>query len=225
MEPENNFVAGETIGCRCGILGYSTQMTSIKNNSKAAPVTNFISLADVMERLETSRDPGDAWSALLDRLKTGVVETRAAVIRLIYRDGDSEVERDAKVDASVWAEYHNVRAVDPKAGRINAEYEHPDDGLVTVELHGLQLVEGDVADILRESKIDKRGRLPGAFWPAFAEELAVWAHDTGPPSLGTPVIGVIDQIFDRMSARGIEPPVSRTVQDAVRRAIERMQAV
>lgn len=182
----------------------------------------------------------DEWAAI-DELRllaaAGVVRTRAAAIR---RQGEEQPSwsEPGPLDPAFWmtliqdqAPADNVE--DWQAGRFRCR---PRDGDL-VEASG---VEFCVEDIRRwmpgfapemasqqedRSAATRRGRRPANWWPAFAEELAIYLHDQGPPpgegSEGSEQ--VIEAVLARLSDRDIT--ANRTsIQPVVVAALRRLRA-
>ncbi|MFC3175411.1 hypothetical protein ACFOD9_14225 [Novosphingobium bradum] len=70
-----------------------------------------------------------------------------------------------------------------------------------------------------------KGRPAANWWPAFAEELAVYLHDSGPPQ-GTGTEGqseMLAEIFRRMNERGHGEPSRSTVQPVINAVLQRVR--
>jgi len=70
-----------------------------------------------------------------------------------------------------------------------------------------------------------KGRPAANWWPAFAEELAVYLHDSGPPQ-GTGTEGqseMLAVIFRRMNERGHGEPSRSTVQPVINAVLQRVR--
>lgn len=87
-----------------------------------------------------------------------------------------------------------------------------------------QLDKNTSVDPLLASRGGK-GRPPANWWPAFAEELAVYINDYGFPA-GVGQEGqskIIDDLFARLSQRGIAEPGRTSVQPVVRAVLSRIR--
>lgn len=167
---------------------------------------------------------GDEWQAMLDlRLyaKNGQLRSRARRI-----SGTQKIELDGLFWTN-WADDYGrpVAYEDWHNGRFEGR-------AVTGGSRHAYGVEFNVEDMRRlypNVQIDegrsRAGRQPAHWWPAFAEELAIYLHDEGPP----PGIGsegseqVIDAVLARLSDRDIT--ASRTsIQPVVVSALRRLRA-
>jgi|GEM_PF-1398735 len=116
---------------------------------------------------------------------------------------------------------------------------NPDKGEFRVYRHlvfGLRFNRRDIEEwfdlrpdtSLKEGAVIKapRGRKPAQWWPDFAEELAVYIHETGIPA-GEGAEGqsaVIAEVFDRLAKRGCTEPNRTSVQPVVRNLLKRLRS-
>ncbi|MEA1072186.1 hypothetical protein [Sphingomonas sp. LY160] len=87
----------------------------------------------------------------------------------------------------------------------------------------LRVRERDDKEASQTAATSARGRPSAGWWPAFAEELAVYVHDLGPPDSGGQAQMMRD-IFDRLARRGISEPGRSSVQPVIARVLRRLNA-
>lgn len=178
---------------------------------KASQNVRWLSLAEALARLASPANEEEAWARLARRLGTGSVRTRAAVMEERLHDYAAETSVDVSVPRSLWTHATTRSLVDAPTGTLEIGTALPEDNRpLTITLHGVQIVEADLADALGPPAAGRTarsaGRPLGSFWPFFAEELAVYVHDNGVPDSNTPLARVILEILDRMALGGQEQP-------------------
>lgn len=202
--------------------------TSPDHNDDASPIV-WIPLGSALERIVPHCDHADGMKRLMTLLRTATVRTRATVVEEQVADSDVEFSRDAPIARSTWFADFQHELVDAPSGVLELRGTVPDSNTPCIlRFHGLELVEDDLAGLLGpaqpRSYRSNAGRLPGKFWPVFAEELAMQAHDGELDDQNMSVAAAIKRIFDAMTARGHEVPSENAVRHTVGQVLGRIRA-
>jgi len=200
----------------------------------AKPVTSvpqWIPIVDAAELIrESAESTADAWTRLQVRLANGTVRTRATSCLSEWSDGwDATVQHDQPIPRSI------LLLDDLKLPTGNAEpivycsWRTEEQADLTVTLHGASLLLSDIEDMLRGAMPQKKrstaGRPPATWWADFAEELAVYIHDAGPPS-GTGATGqgtVVKAILDRLAKKRQDAPDRSSISPVVQNVLDRIR--
>jgi hypothetical protein len=162
--------------------------------------------------------------------------------------------KPSPVPIQFWLHYHdageNYRAFDPVSGDFRFTYSDCEYSLREGAAYGVHFerqglpplavpppewiasfvpLDGKVqseSEPLPISNATSKGRKPANWWPAFAEELAAYIHDTGLP-VGDGRDGqteVIDTIFARMVEQGKPEPSRTQVQPVINAVLTRLRS-
>lgn len=216
--------------------------------------TAFDALREQYEKSNFYADEEVCWRAandtLLRRLEAGQLPARAARASLSWDDGTSiehaEVppsDADGKVGlpANFWGYYKAAPAGRREGDWLSGDFSFVFRDNVSNEPF-IPTGRGFVIDLELDashlpqiaSKGEKAqpagtragGRPAASWWPDFAEELAVYIHDTGSPD-GEGHEGqstVIDAVFARMAEQGKPEPGRGTVQPVVNAVLRRIRS-
>ena len=204
-------------------------MTSkIVSQPNPTPPSEWLTLSDALHRISPPSSEAEAWDRLLVRMKTGVVGSVAKVIEETVLDDQPDISEDVPVSRSTWTHMSGFTLIDVSGGVVTAHGNLPDGGPpLTITMHGLELNEKHIADLLGPplATPTKRGpgRPHGPFWPIVAEELAVLVHEEGVPDHSVPIAQVVNQLLDRIAVRGLTPPSFGTIRPVVDAVLARLR--
>ena len=125
--------------------------------------------------------------------------------------------------ATAWAHMTHAQALDVGAGTVELRGTVPDDNRPwEIIVHGMT-IEGASIDkfLLSASSPPPRspGRPLGSFWPAFAEELAVFAYEDNIQDPTATVSLVTERVLNRMAERGEETPHPNSVRAVIAKVL------
>lgn len=178
-----------------------------------------------------------AEETIMARLEAGLIETCASYFQFFGLSGWEQESRDEAVPPSFWRDWNAATPIMREADWIAGDfrYEHSPEwssesvwGRVFNVRFANGSIPGAVVDPspLPAASASGRGRPPAPWWPAFAEELAIWLHDNGLPS-GAGTDGqseMIDGIFDSLANAGKPVPTRTTVQPVVNSVLLRLRS-
>lgn len=201
----------------------------------AKPVTSeqqWIPIVDAAELIRQSAESTeDALTRLQVRLANGTVRTRATSCLSEWSDGsEATLEYGQPIPRSI------LLLNDLKLPTNNAEpivcssWRAEERADLTVTLHGATLLRSDIEDLLLLGAMPQKrrstaGRPPATWWADFAEELAVYIHDTGPPP-GTGATGqgtVVKAILDQLAKKRPDAPDRSSIAPVVQNVLDRIR--
>lgn len=173
--------------------------------------------------------------SILNRSSSGMLLARARLFRK-YRGNGSEDVHDDTLPSDFW--HASQKGSDWAAGDFTVQvsdrhgyrYERWQAFGVMFERAGIEamLARPESTNALPEPTdrpSRQSGRRAAAWWPHFAEELAIYLHEEGMPD-GTGAEGqseVIDAIFTRMNHNGKTEPSRATIQPVVTAVLRRIR--
>ena len=199
---------------------------------KSLPNTTFgsaswLKLADVLSRLASPPDEVLAWERLLRLLKTGAIPARADILEEVIADYDPDITSGGEVPATVWAHMTHAQVLDVGAGTVELRGTVPDDNRPwEIIIHGMAIKGASIDKFLFPSSSPpprSPGRPLGSFWPAFAEELAVFAYEDNIQDPTATVSLVTERVLDRMAERGEETPHPNSVRAVIAKVLGRVR--
>ena len=187
---------------------------------------SFHEAVDLISQPNESFD--EAWFRLRDRIVIGAVRTHSEIRIEDFRDGSaSHVERDSPIPITIFScgeatFNHGLEESILFTGWL-LEEQIP----IYISLIGASICRADINDMLplpyRSVQRSFVGRPPSIWWADFAEELAFYIFDKGPPDRHGNGQGIVVQaVLDRMAERGCDIPDRSSITTVVQKVLDRI---
>lgn len=203
-------------------------MTSnIPGKRARSKAVKWLKLNHVLLNLSVPFDEDKSWQRLKQIIKTGTIAVRCDILEELEDDCESEFRKDFELRPSYIKEFGNAKLSDAEMGIVVIHTAAPDSNRpIVVTIYGMEISEKDIEGSLipTPQRVPRSpGRPKGAFWPDFAEELAVFAFEEGIADPNASVASVVDRVLDRMSAVGKETPSAAPVRPVVAKVLQRVR--